>query len=109
MLGGNTKLDIPITFKAINSVFMYVEQEQWNYLNGNEKETSFKDCFSWKKVSKLVEACENICLPVNMQYIWEENIDRPKCQNGFDHICMMKFYFNVVRKIISPFQYISYV
>ena len=89
-LGGNTKLEVPITFQTMNTAVINVEQEESNYLSGNEKETFYKDCFSWKKILKHVESCKNICLPVNMQFIFEENVERPKCHNGSDHICMMK-------------------
>ena len=96
IFGGHTQLNVPMTFQTINQAFIYVEPEEWNHLTGNEKESFFKDCFSWKEASRLVGHCDNICLPVNMQYIWEENVDRPRCQNGSDHDCMMKTCFDVV-------------
>ena len=95
-LGGNTKLEVPIKFQTMNTAVINVEQEELNYLNGKENETFYEDCFSWKEISKHVGGCENICLPVNMQFILEENVNRPKCHNGSDHICMMKLAFNMV-------------
>ena len=97
IFGRHDQINIPITFGRINRGVMNVEQEEWNYLTGNEEKTQFKDCFSWNKLTKLAKNCANICLPVNLQYIWEEKINRPKCQNGSDHQCMMAAFTVAVR------------
>ena len=94
--------NVPITFGSINQAFMEVNQEEWLYQNENEKEGhTFKDCVSWEDKTRIPTDCSRVCLPINLQYLYEENHDRPKCQNGSDHICMMKLFMNPVKKITS--------
>ena len=97
IFGRHDQIDIPITFGRINKGVMNVEQEEWNYLTGNEEKIQFKDCLSWKKLTKLAKNCTCKCLPVNLQYIWEEKVNRQKCQNGSDHQCMMAAFTVAVR------------
>ena len=90
--------NVPITFGSINQAFMEVNQEEWLYQNENEKEgLTFKDCVSWEDKTRIPTDCSRVCLPINLQYLYEEN--RPQCQNGSDHICMMKLFMNTVKKI----------
>ena len=95
-----TLYDVPITFGSINQAFMEVKQEEWHYRNGNEKQViKVEDCVSWGNKSRMASDCSRICLPINAQSLYEENINRPKCQNGSDHICMMQYLMNQVRTI----------
>ena len=95
-----TLYNVPITFGSSNQAFMEVYQEEWLYQNGNEKDgLKFKDCVSWEDKTRIATDCSRVCLPINMQYLYEENHNRPKCQNGSDHICMMKLFMNTVKKI----------
>ena len=95
-----TLYDVPITFGSINQAFMEVKQEEWHYRNGNEKQViKVEDCVSWENKSRMASDCSRICLPINAQSLYEENINRPKCQNGSDHICMMKHLTNQVKTI----------
>ena len=95
-----TLYDVPITFGSINQAFMEVKQEEWHYRNGNEKQViKVEDCVSWENKSRMASDCSRICLPINAQSLYEENINRPKCQNGSDHICMMQYLKNQVRTI----------
>ena len=95
-----TLYDVPITFGSINQAFMEVKQEEWHYRNGNEKQViKVEDCVSWENKSRMASDCSRICLPINAQSLYEENINRPKCQNGSDHICMMQYLMNQVRTI----------
>ena len=93
--------DVPITFGSSNQAYLEVEQDEWIYQNGNEKQDlKFEDCVPWKDKTRIASDCSRICLPINAQRLYEENINRPKCQNGSDHICMMKLFMNMVKKII---------
>ena len=95
-----TLYNVPITFGSINQAFMEVKQEEWHYRNGNEKQgLKVEDCVSWENKTKMASECSRICLPINAQSLYEENINRPKCQNGSDHICMMKHLTNQVKTI----------
>ena len=95
-----TLYNVPITFGSINQAFMEVKQEEWHYLNGNEKQgIKVEDCVSWENKTRMASDCSRICLPVNAQSLYVENINRPKCQNGSDHICMMKHLTNQVKTI----------
>ena len=95
-----TLYDVPITFGSINQAFMEVKQEEWHYRNGNEKQViKVEDCVSWENKTRMASDCSRICLPINAQSLYEENINRPKCQNGSDHICMMKHLTNQVKTI----------
>ena len=97
-----TLYDVPITFGSINEAFMVVKREEWHYQNGNEKQSiKFEDCVSWQDKTKMASDCSRICLPINLHNLYEENINRPKCQNGSDHICMMKLFFTNTVKIIN--------
>ena len=79
---------------------MEVKKEKWLYQNGNEKEgLKFKDCVSWEDKIRIATNCSRVCLPINLQYLYEENHNQPQCQNGSDHICMMKLFMNTVKKI----------
>ena len=92
--------DVPITFGSINQAFMEVKQEEWHYQNGNEKQgIKVEDCVSWENKTRMASDCSRICLPINAQSLYEENINRPKCQNGSDHICMMQYLMNQVKTI----------
>ena len=72
-----------------------MEQDEWIYQNGNEKQDlKLEDCVPWKDKTRIASDCSRICLPINMQYLYEDNVNRPKCQNGSDHICMMKLFMN---------------
>ena len=81
---------------------MEVKKELWLYQNGNEKEDlEFKDCVPWETHTRIETDCSRICLPINVQHLYEENNSRPKCQNGSDHICMMKPFENTVKTIFT--------
>ena len=74
---------------------MEVKKEKWLYQNGNEKEDfKVKDCVPWENKKIIATGCSRICLPINLQHLYEENNNRPKCQNGSDHICLMKLWMN---------------
>ena len=95
-----TLYDVPIKFGSINQAFMEVKQEEWHYQNGNEMQgIKVEDCVSWENNTRMASDCSRICLPINAQSLYEENINRPKCQNGSDHICMMKHLMNQVKTI----------
>ena len=94
--------DVPITYGLSNQASIEVEPDEWIYRNGNEKQDlKFKDCVPWKDKTRIASGCSRICLPINVQYLYEENDDHPKCQNGSDHICMMKLFMNMVKTIIT--------
>ena len=94
--------DVPITFGSINQAFMEVKQEEWHYQNGNEKQgIKVEDCVSWENKTRMASECSRICLPINAQRLYEENINRPKCQDGSDHICMMQLFRTFVKIIIT--------
>ena len=68
--------------------------------NGNEnQERKFEDCVQWKDITSFARDCSRICLPIIVQQIYEESVNRPKCQNGTDHICMMNIFNNMVKTI----------
>ena len=95
-----TLYDVPITLGSINQAFMEVKQEEWHYRNGNEKQSiKVEDCVSWENKTRMASDCSRICLPINAQSLYEENINRPKCQNGSDHMCMMKHLTSQVKTI----------
>ena len=95
-----TLYEVPITLGLTNKAFMEVKQEEWHYQNGNEKQgIKVEDCVSWENKTRMASDCSRICLPINAQSLYEENINRPKCQNGSDHICMMQYLMNQVRTI----------
>ena len=74
--------DVPITFGSSNQAYLEVEQDEWIYQNGNEKQDlKLEDCVPWKDKTKIASDCSRICLPINMQYLYEDNVNRPKCQN----------------------------
>ena len=94
--------DVPITFGSINQAFMEVKQEEWHYQNGNEKQgIKVEDCVSWENKTRMASDCSRICLPINAQSLYEENINRPKCQNGSDHICMLKLLYAPVTGLFT--------
>ena len=98
-----TLYDVPLTIGSINQAFIEVYQDEWNYQIGNgERHPKFKDCVPWENKGIIESDCSRICLPINVQYLYEENSDRPKCQNGSDHICMMKPFLNMVKSILTP-------
>ena len=98
-----TLYDVPIQFGSINQAFMEVKQVEWHYQNGNEKQDlKFEDCVPWKDKTRIASDCSRICLPINIQYLYEDSVNRPKCQNGSDHICMMKPFLNMVKSILTP-------
>ena len=79
---------------------MEVKQEEWHYRNGNEKQSiKVEDCVLRENKTRMASDCPTICLPINAQSLYEENINRPKCQNGFDHMCMMKHLTSQVRQL----------
>ena len=95
-----TLYNVPITFGSSNQAFMKVDQEEWHYQNGNEKQDlKFEDCVQWKDITSFARDCSRICLPIIVQQIYEESVNRPKCQNGTDHICMMNIFNNMVKTI----------
>ena len=95
-----TLYEVPITLGLPNKAFMEVKQEEWHYQNGNEKQgIKVEDCDPWENKTRLASDCSRICLPINTQSLYEENINRPKCQNGSDHICMMQYLLNQVKTI----------
>ena len=92
--------NVPITFGSSNTASIEVNQEEWHYQNGNEKQgIKVEDCVSWENKTRMASDCSRICLPINAQSLYEENINRPKCQNGSDHICIMKLFMNIVKTI----------
>ena len=95
-----TLYEVPITLGLTNKAFMEVKQEEWHYQNGNEKQgIKVEDCVSWENKTRMASDCSRTCLPINAQYLYEENINRPKCQNGSDHVCMMNHLTNQVKTI----------
>ncbi len=92
--------NVPITFGSENQAFIEVNQVEWHYQNGNEKQyLKFEDCVSWENITRMASDCSRICLPINAQSLYEESIRRPKCQSGSDHFCMMKHLRNLVKTI----------
>ena len=82
--------NIPIGFEITNKAFFHVEKEEWQYHIGNEDQNvGYEDCLPWEAALNLTSHCSNKCLPVNLQYLWKENVDRPRCQNIMDHFCML--------------------
>ena len=98
-----TLYEVPIQFGSSNQAFMEVNQEERHYQNGNEKQVvKFNDCVPWENKTSIARDCFRICLPINVQHLYdEENINRPKCQNGSDHICMMQLFRTFVKIIIT--------
>ena len=97
-----TLYNVPITIGSVNQAFMEVKKEKWLYQSGNEKEDlKFKDCVPWENKTRIATDCSRICLPVNVQHLYKENNNRPKCQNGSDHLCMIKFFGNTVKTIFT--------
>ena len=97
-----TLYDVPITFGSSNTASIEVNQEEWHYQNGNEKQDlKFEDCVSWENKTRMASDCSRICLPINVQRLYEENINRPKCQNGSDHICMLKLLYAPVTGLFT--------
>ena len=95
-----TLYNVPITFGSLNQALIDVDQEEWHYQSGNEKQDfKFEDCVSWENKTRMASDCSRTCLPINAQYLYEENINRPKCQNGSDHVCMMNHLTNQVKTI----------
>ena len=95
-----TLYEVPITLGLTNKAFMEVKQEEWHYQNGNEKQgIKVEDCVSRENKTRMASDCSRTCLPINAQYLYEENINRPKCQNGSDHVCMMKHLTSQVKTI----------
>ena len=95
-----TLYNVPITFGSLNQALIDVDQEEWRYQNGNEKQgIKFEDCVSWENKTRMASDCSRTCLPINAQYLYEENINRPKCQNASDHFCMMKHLTSQVKTI----------
>ena len=95
-----TLYEVPITLGLTNKAFMEVKQEEWHYQNGNEKQgIKVEDCVSRENKTRMASDCSRTCLPINAQYLYEENINRPKCQNGSDHVCMMNHLTNQVKTI----------
>ena len=95
-----TLYDVPITFGSRNQALIEVDQEEWHYQNGNEKQDlKYEDCVSWENKTRIASDCSRICLPINAQRLYEESINRPKCQNGSDHTCMLKLFMNIVKII----------
>ena len=89
---------VPAQFKTINSAFIEVDQEEWHYQHGNDKQDlKFEDCQAWEDFVRIASTkCENKCLPVNLQFLWNESVDRPRCNNGSDHLCMLEVFYNPV-------------
>ena len=88
---------VPAEFKTINSAFIEVEQEEWDYQYGNDKQDlKFEDCRAWEDFVRMAKKCPNKCLPVNLQFLWKESVDRPRCNNGSDHSCMVEVFLNPV-------------
>ena len=95
-----TLYNVPITLGSINKVFMEVRQEEWHYQSGNEKQgIKVEDCVSRENKTRMASDCPRICLPINAQGLYEEKINRPKCQNGSDHTCMLKLFTDTVKII----------
>ena len=95
-----TLYQVPVQFGSSNQAFMEVNQEEWHYQNGNEKQgIKVEDCVSWENKTRMASECSRICLPINAQRLYEESINRPKCQNGSDHTCMLKLFMNIVKII----------
>ena len=92
--------DVPITYGLSNQASIEVEPDEWIYRNGNEKQDlKYEDCVSWENKTRIASDCSRICLPINAQSLYEENINRPKCQNGSDHTCMLKLFTDTVKII----------
>ena len=73
--------------------FLIVSQEVTLYHDGNSLEdVRFEDCLPFEDLSKN---CIHKCLPVNAQSFYEEEVDQPRCDIGFDHFCM----FNSIWKV----------
>ena len=95
-----TLYNVPITFGSLNQALIDVDQEEWRYQNGNEKQDfKFEDCVSWENKTRMASDCPRICLPINAQGLYEEKINQPKCQNGSDHTCMLKLFKDAVKII----------
>ena len=95
-----TLYNVPITFGSLNQALIDVDQEEWHYQSGNEKQDfKFEDCVSWENKTRTAGDCFRICLPINAQSLYEEKTNRPKCQNGSDHNCMQKLFMDTVKII----------
>ena len=92
---------VPVTFGAKNLVIFEVEQEEWRYQKGQDSiNVKMEDCLSWERLSKKATHCSTKCLPVGFQYLLEEKIDRPRCHNKSDHLCMFQFFYPEVCMIL---------
>ena len=81
---------VPVVFGAKTEAILNVEQEEWHFQKGNDStDVTIADCLPWEELSKKATNCSNKCLPVVFQFLWNEAIDRPRCQNVEDHMCMM--------------------
>ena len=81
---------VPVVFEAKTEVILNVEQEEWHYQKGNDStKVTIADCLPWEELSRKAINCSNKCLPVVYQFLWKETIDRQRCHNVEDHMCMM--------------------
>ena len=93
---------VPVTFGAKNVAIFDVEQEEWQYQKGqNSTNVTMEDCLPWKRLSNNATDCSIKCLPVVFQYLWEEKVDRPRCHNNSDHLCMVQTIQYQVCKIFN--------
>ena len=84
---------VPVTFGAKNLVIFEVEQEEWRYQKGQDStNVKMEDCLPWERLSKKATKCSTSCLPVGLQYLFEEKVGRPRCHNKSDHLCMIEIY-----------------
>ena len=66
--------------------FLLVSQEEKLHHEGNIlNDVRYEDCLPFEELSKN---CVYKCLPVIAQSFYEESVDRPKCEIGYDHVCM---------------------
>ena len=85
--------------------FLMVSQEETLYHDGNSLEDArFQDCLPFEDLSKK---CVNKCLPVIAQSFYEEEVDRPRCDIGFDHTCMFNGIWRVLYLIIHSCQILT--
>ena len=93
---------VPVTFEAKNLAIFDVEQEEWRYQKGQEStNVTMEDCLPWERLSKKAAHCSTTCLPVGLQYVFEEKVGRPRCHNKSDHLCMIEFFLPEVCKILT--------
>ena len=89
---------VPFGYEMKNQAFFNVQQQEWYYQDGNEKQNvKVEDCLPWAEMEKISSNCTKKCLPVVFQYMWKDYLNQTKCHIGADHFCMIKALDNPIR------------